>query len=202
MSITYSTIDITYPIAGQDNDSQGFRDNFSAIKTAFSEADLALTTLTAQTLQKSSVTIDPETEETVVTTVANDLLGSSIINGSFNKFYGEINQDTLSSSVKDIDMFNGVAQEFIISTSNALRFTHWPADLYAVVRVHLVNTSETEKTITSFTSINNGNVIFEDSFASNFIIAPGKQRVIEAWSYDGGTNVYVRDLGIYDAPVS
>jgi hypothetical protein len=30
--INPNNIDITYPIAGQDNDTQGFRDNFSNIK--------------------------------------------------------------------------------------------------------------------------------------------------------------------------
>ena len=39
MAVTTSTteinaIDQTYPVAGQDNDSQGFRDNFSNIKTS------------------------------------------------------------------------------------------------------------------------------------------------------------------------
>ena len=28
-----NTIDITYPVAGQDNNSQGFRDNFTNIQT-------------------------------------------------------------------------------------------------------------------------------------------------------------------------
>ena len=37
-SIIASTIDDTYPVAGQDNDSQGFRDNFNIIKTNFVEA--------------------------------------------------------------------------------------------------------------------------------------------------------------------
>ena len=31
-SIVTTGIDATYPVAGQDNDSQGFRDNFSQIK--------------------------------------------------------------------------------------------------------------------------------------------------------------------------
>lgn len=31
--INTTNIDITYPIAGQDNDTQGFRDNFRNIKT-------------------------------------------------------------------------------------------------------------------------------------------------------------------------
>ena len=34
-NINPNNIDITYPIAGQDNDTQGFRDNFSNIKNNF-----------------------------------------------------------------------------------------------------------------------------------------------------------------------
>ena len=30
--INPTNIDVTYPIAGQDNDTQGFRDNFNNIK--------------------------------------------------------------------------------------------------------------------------------------------------------------------------
>ena len=36
--IVPGNIDGTYPKAGQDNSSQGFRDNFSEIKTNFTEA--------------------------------------------------------------------------------------------------------------------------------------------------------------------
>ena len=37
-SIVTTGIDATYPVAGQDNDSQGFRDNFSQIKTQLGTA--------------------------------------------------------------------------------------------------------------------------------------------------------------------
>jgi len=37
-SIVPGNIDGTYPKAGQDNSSQGFRDNFSEIKTNFTTA--------------------------------------------------------------------------------------------------------------------------------------------------------------------
>ena len=37
-NIVPGNIDGTYPKAGQDNSSQGFRDNFSAISTNFTEA--------------------------------------------------------------------------------------------------------------------------------------------------------------------
>ena len=37
-SIDTTTIDANYPVAGIDNDSQGFRDNFNSIKTNITTA--------------------------------------------------------------------------------------------------------------------------------------------------------------------
>jgi hypothetical protein len=44
-NIDTNNIDDTYPVAGQDNDSQGFRDNFQNIKTALGVAKSEITTL-------------------------------------------------------------------------------------------------------------------------------------------------------------
>ena len=38
-NIISSTIDGTYPVAGVDNDTQGFRDNFTVIKTGLATAE-------------------------------------------------------------------------------------------------------------------------------------------------------------------
>ena len=35
-NIVSETIDAEFPVAGQDNDTQGFRDNFSTIKDSLS----------------------------------------------------------------------------------------------------------------------------------------------------------------------
>ena len=71
-NINYSGIDAAYPIAGQDNDSQGFRDNFSAIQTALAIAGSEISNLQSNTLSLTGpvrsvlpVTIGPDT---VVTT--------------------------------------------------------------------------------------------------------------------------------------
>ena len=37
-NINTTDIDIEFPVAGQDNDSQGFRDNFSILKNNFASA--------------------------------------------------------------------------------------------------------------------------------------------------------------------
>jgi hypothetical protein len=44
-AINPSNINILYPIAGQDNDTQGFRDNFRNIKNNLNAASLEITAL-------------------------------------------------------------------------------------------------------------------------------------------------------------
>ena len=48
-NIISSTIDNTFPIAGVDNDTQGFRDNFTVIKTGLSTANSEISTLQSTT---------------------------------------------------------------------------------------------------------------------------------------------------------
>lgn len=50
MPIDPNTINAQFPVANQDNDSQGFRDNFSAIQQNFAEANVAISGLQATTI--------------------------------------------------------------------------------------------------------------------------------------------------------
>ena len=50
MAIDPNTINTQFPVANQDNDSQGFRDNFAAIQQNFIAANAAISTLTATTI--------------------------------------------------------------------------------------------------------------------------------------------------------
>ena len=50
MAIDPNTINTQFPVANQDNDSQGFRDNFAAIQQNFVAANAAISTLSATTI--------------------------------------------------------------------------------------------------------------------------------------------------------
>jgi hypothetical protein len=54
-NINPNDIDGSYPIAGQDNDSQGFRDNFTNIKTNFQYAEDEITDLQNKVVLKSAL---------------------------------------------------------------------------------------------------------------------------------------------------
>jgi len=58
-NINPNTINITYPIAGQDNDTQGFRDNFSSIKNNFSVAQAEISSLQANSAISLTTTTVP-----------------------------------------------------------------------------------------------------------------------------------------------
>ena len=55
-NINANNIDGTFPIAGQDNDSQGFRDNFTNTKTNFNNAKTEIEDLQSKVVLKSALT--------------------------------------------------------------------------------------------------------------------------------------------------
>jgi len=67
-NINPNNIDTAYPVAGQDNDSQGFRDNFTNIKTNFEFAAEEINDLESKVLLKSALT---------GTTLDNDMGGAA-----------------------------------------------------------------------------------------------------------------------------
>lgn len=70
-AINPNNIDGTYPVAGQDNNSQGFRDNFTNTKTNFEYAADEITDLQNKVVLKAALT---------GTTLNNDMSGSLLSN--------------------------------------------------------------------------------------------------------------------------
>lgn len=157
-------IDIAYPIAGEDNDSQGFRDNFNSIKNALSTAKTEITGLqTNAVLVADLSTNDP---------VNNNLLGSTLRNGLYNNFHGVVREETITAS-STINIENGPLQVFTVGPSTStsatltLTFTNWPLDLqYASVRVHLKNSHATHAFTPTISTENGGDIVYETGFPS------------------------------------
>lgn len=72
--IDTTNIDINYPVARQNNNSNGFRNNFSSIKTALNYVDSELTELQNQSILKTQLTNS---------SLNNDMNGSLIKNAQF-----------------------------------------------------------------------------------------------------------------------
>jgi hypothetical protein len=125
--INETNIDSTYPIAGKDNDSQGFRDNFSAIKTNFTYTKSEIEDLQGKVVLKAALTGG---------TLSNDLGGSNISNGNHTNFHGTSYTQTVNGSA-NIDLEKGSLQSFTVATDSVFTFTNWPTSgNYAQVRAH------------------------------------------------------------------
>lgn len=198
-AISYAAIDETYPIAGQDNNSQGFRDNFSYIKSGLTVAASEITAL--QNTTAKGVTY---------TTNENDFNGTKIVNAETNELYGSVYPVGTTVSNSNISVKQGEYQTFTIgdpetpgAVSIVFTFHEWPSSgLFAKIRLAFTSNG-TEQTI-SFANSGGGVLKADDSgmFASGAgkaLTIPAdvnKTVVVEAWTINGvGGTVYLKYLG-------
>jgi len=194
-NINYASISTTYPVAGQDNNSQGFRDNFTNISSALATAKSEITALQTNAV----LTVDLATSTTPVT---NNLLGSSITNGLYSQFNGIFfNGGSVPTSV-NINLNNGPIQQFTASGNCTLTFINWPTTGYSVIRVMLYGDQVQARTVTLSTS---GGGTFRTATGwtggtgpvTVAVGASGKYEVIEAWTVNAGATVFVKAVGEY-----
>lgn len=157
--INYASITTTYPVAGIDNDSQGFRDNFTAISAGLAVAKTEITAL-----QTNSVLVAGLTTGTPVT---NNMLGSTIYNGLYNAFYGVYFDGGSVSASANINLNNGPVQKFTLTGTPTLTFTNWPtAGQAGYVKVHIVSDQNGVRYPVLSTS-NSGTLRYDTSFPTN-----------------------------------
>jgi hypothetical protein len=186
-AINASAIDETYPVAGVDNNSQGFRDNFTNIKTGLETAASEITGLLNNAALKNQ---------------DNDFNGHLIGNAVYNKVHGlvYIFTGTIGNGALTVNATNGPLQVMTLGapTEYTLTFQDWPGiNQYAKIKLHIFSNQSSTKTI-HFATSNSGIVKFESGVANSFIInADDTSKVFEAWTYNGGNTVYVKLIGTY-----
>jgi hypothetical protein len=131
--INPNDIDGTYPVAGQDNNSQGFRDNFTNTKTNFQYAANEITDLQSKAVLKAAL---------IGTVLDNDMAGSPLSNANISDFSAIVAQLGNQSGSVTIDYVDGHYQTVTTSGSISLAFTNWPAaGNFGIVRVAITVTN-------------------------------------------------------------
>lgn len=145
------SIDPLFPVAGVDNDTAGFRSNFSNIKSALNTAHTEISKLQDFAVLKGTLTTPTET-------VINDLGGSTLDNAIYNRFFGQAYISPAIGTSTNIDLNNGHYQIFPISSGVTLNFVNWPeSGQYA--RVLLVLTSSNGNTHNVSFSTTGGTIV-------------------------------------------
>jgi len=116
-TINPNNIDGAYPVAGQDNDSQGFRDNFTNTKTNFEYAAAEITDLQNKVILKAALT---------GTTLDNNMAGSLLSNAQLqNMSETKVALGSVSGS-QTIDYSAGPYYTLTTAGSISLVFTNFP----------------------------------------------------------------------------
>ena len=182
-SIVPGNIDGTYPKAGQDNSSQGFRDNFTAIKNNFTTASSEITDLQAN---KASTDAASNFADNIVSRMATKDTAEMV--------YAH---GTVSSGTLTLNHENANFQTANITGNCTFAFSNFPISgrLGRVIILATVGASVTAITMPSAVK-KASNVTGADG--SSATVNPGVGRYMwEFMTTDAGTTVYMHQLGDY-----
>jgi hypothetical protein len=192
-NINPNNIDGTYPVAGQDNNSQGFRDNFTNIKTNFQYAENEITDLQNNAILKSALS---------GTTLDNDMGGSLITDGVVADFgLTRVALGTVSGSTT-INYASGHYQTLTTSGSVLLAFTNFPPSGVTgivTVEVTVASTSHT-LTLPIAVSVNTLGIQGLNTSTNVITFAAVGTYSFQFVTSDGGSSVVVNEVNKKLAP--
>jgi hypothetical protein len=197
-SIVFTTINENFPAAGQDNDSQGFRDNFARIKTALGTAQTEITYLNTNTVDRTK----------------NNDLGNNTLSNLILKNYGVRSESAVSSaaavSVVTFSEFQ-YKRYSLTNQENLFQIDNWPVGCYSEMYLEMISSVGTRRVRFQSGVINNSLgspqrfLHLGQGFGNNDYVdvarLDGSNRVqrylFKVTSPDGGVNTFVTLVDLY-----
>ena len=185
-TINPNNIDTAYPVAGQDNNTQGFRTNFTNIKTNFESTKTEI-----EALQNSVVFVG--------SAISNDLDGALLYNGIMQNMANSKFNLTTTSGTIDINYAVAPYQSVTLTGSATLSFLNFPApgsQAYVIVRVTISNTAYT---LTLPAAVGTGNsstslIGIQGISSQTITFAATGTYEFGFRTDDGGTSIFIDDL--------
>jgi len=197
--INPATIDGNYPIAGVPNNTQGMRDNFTAIKTNFQYAETEIDDLQSKGVFKAALT---------GTTLDNNMANNLIYNARIQGFSGTLVQIANTTGAITVDCSAGHVQTIVMGGNITVSFTTatWPA-AGSVGIVRLIITVDTaNRTMTLPANVSLGTTGIQGYSANVITFAAAGTYEFGFLTYDQGTTItlfdYNRPLNYYTNPVT
>jgi hypothetical protein len=191
-NINPNNIDGAYPVAGQDNNSQGFRDNFTNTKTNFAYAAAEITDLQNKAVLKQALT---------GTTLNNNMLGSILSNAQLQEMSNTVvNLGTLSGTV-GVNYTAGSYQTVTTAGSISIAFSNFtPAGTQDCVLLQ-VSVTNVAYTMQLPSAVGNGSSINSlegiqgyDILTSTITFAETGTFVFQFITSDAGSTIYISEL--------
>lgn len=183
-NINTTDIDAEYPVAGVDNDSQGFRDNFSTIKDNFVSAKTEI-----EALQNNTAKLNAN----------NDFNGNNIQEANMIANTDEVYNTGKLTAGQNISFRLGHYQLITVGGNITLTLADWPATgKHGKIRCVLKSDTSSSRTVTWSTE--GGGSIKTDGNAiwSSFVVSSSTNPVVvDFWTDDGGLVVYANYIGSF-----
>jgi hypothetical protein len=186
-SINPNNIDGSYPVAGQDNNSQGFRDNFTNIKVNFQYAEQEINDLESNAILKAALT---------GSTLDNNMSNNTIYAVNLKDVsYTALAASATSGNVT-LNYASAPYQTIAPSGSINLAFTDWPsgtASQYGILRVQIYVTN-TAYTVTLPAAVSLGTTGIQGYSGGVITFAAAGYYVFDFSTSDGGITITVNDV--------
>ena len=185
-AINPNDIDGTYPVAGQDNNSQGFRDNFTNTKTNFQYAANEITDLQNKAVLKAALS---------GSILDNNMNGSPLSNANISDFSAAAAILGTTSGTVNINYVTGHYQTVTVSsgTSISLAFINFPtAGNFGVVRVAITILS-TASTVVLPAAVSVGTSNLQGYSAGTISFDQTGTYTYDFTTSDGGTTISIFD---------
>lgn len=184
-SINPNNIDGAYPVAGQDNNSQGFRDNFTNIKQNFQFAEDEINDLQTKAVLKSALvggTLDNNLNDNLVYRLRIQDVGAT-----------KVTKGTIATSVT-FAYEDGHYQTMSSGGAFTIAFTGWPdAGVYGLIKIQ-VTINNVAHTMTLPSAVTLGKTGIQ-GLSGNTITFDSTGTYEFAFSTsDSGTNITIFDL--------
>lgn len=185
-------IDRFFPVPGQDNESQGFRDNFDAIADSLEYAaeDLAnLNTVTVKLNEVNEFTQDASVKNVKLVAHSEEMTVSGNITGN----------QTISYAAGSYQLLN------IGANGIELTFDDWPAvpeiesGRYARIVLQLRDVSDSTNIVVTkntFKASGSGTIQYDSEYPASLTLSSTNPHIVEFWRYNSAI-VYGRYLGQY-----
>ena len=190
--INPATIDGNYPIAGVPNNTQGMRDNFTAIKTNFQFAETEIDDLQSKGVFKAALT---------GTTLDNNMANNLIYNAKIQGFSGTLIQIANTSGAITVDCSAGPVQTIVMGGNISISFTTatWPAaGSVGIIRL-VITVDQAARTLTLPANVSLGTTGIQGYSANVITFAAVGTYEFGFLTYDQGTIITLFD---YNRPLS
>ena len=187
--INFAAINENFPVAGQDNDTQVFRDNFDTIKTNFSTAKTEITDL-----QDNAARTDGDND------FLYNIVGSVTLNDAYlrKKDYGA----AIVAGTQDVSFKQAMYHVIKLGANTSLSFSEFPTGAVDITGLGQIGKATLElygdgttRTITFVTS--GGTVIKKINFPGSVTVTSATNPVIiEVWQHSA-TVIWINYLGLF-----